>query len=156
MRFDYEYRTSDNVPHKGTISAGDRDAAFAALKARGVRPAKVVASPGLANHLFGRGKRWLVIAFLSLILLALLVAISRNVGFDALIEPVPIREDDAAVVRMLRELGQPTEETRRFLIERRHIEDTYRARILQRVENGELSETDAASLFRSMGLEPTK
>ena len=37
MRFVYEYRTSGNEPRQGEIRAADRDAAFAALKARGIR-----------------------------------------------------------------------------------------------------------------------
>lgn len=65
MKFVYEYRTSDNALHHGSVAAADRDAAFAALKARGVRPARLVEAPGFLNKLFGKGKRWIAIAVLS-------------------------------------------------------------------------------------------
>ena len=68
MRFDYEYRTSDNVRHVGVICASNRDAAFAALRKCGIRPGRMVESPGLFNKLFGKGKRWLAIAFLAMVL----------------------------------------------------------------------------------------
>ena len=65
MKFVYEYRTSDNELHHGSIAAADRDAAFASLKARGVRPARLVEAPGVLNKLLGKGKRWIAIAVLS-------------------------------------------------------------------------------------------
>ena len=65
MKFIYEYRTSDNVRHEGTVSAASRDAAFAALKAQGIRPGSVREAPGFFNKLFGKGKRWIAIAVLS-------------------------------------------------------------------------------------------
>lgn len=72
LKFHYEYRTSDNVRHKGVISAVDREAAFTALKAKGIKPGRVVEAPGLLNKLFGKGKRWFVIAVLAGGLLAVL------------------------------------------------------------------------------------
>ena len=50
MRFTYYYKTGDNVRHEGEIDAPGRDAAFAALRAQGIRPIKVVAE--------ARGRRW--------------------------------------------------------------------------------------------------
>lgn len=73
MKFLYEYRTSDNVRHKGSIEASNRDAAFALLKSRGIRPGSVVAAPGVWNLVFGRGKRWMAIAVLSVALAAVLL-----------------------------------------------------------------------------------
>ena len=67
MKFTYEYRTSDNVRHSGIIDASDREAAFAALKSRGIRPGCVAEAPGFFNKLFGKGKRWMVIAALSVV-----------------------------------------------------------------------------------------
>lgn len=64
MRFVYEYRTSDNALKRGTIAAPTRDAVYAALKERGIRPSKVEEAPGFFNKLFGKGKRWLVISVL--------------------------------------------------------------------------------------------
>ena len=52
MKFLYEYRTSDNVHHDGTINAPDREAAYAALKAQGIRPRCVaVAARDSDQHL---------------------------------------------------------------------------------------------------------
>lgn len=67
MKFLYEYRTKDNVRHEGVISAASRDAAFAALKAQGIRPGSVKEAPGLFNKLFGKGKRWIAIALLAIV-----------------------------------------------------------------------------------------
>ena len=64
MKFLYEYRTSDNVPHSGVIVAANREAAFAALKAKGIRPGCVKDAPGFFNKLFGKGKRWIAIVAL--------------------------------------------------------------------------------------------
>ena len=64
MKFLYEYRTSDNAKHSGTICAASRDAAYAAIKELGVRPSRVVEAPGFFNKLFGKGKRWLAIGVL--------------------------------------------------------------------------------------------
>lgn len=74
MKFIYEYRTSDNVRHEGTVSAASRDAAFAALKAQGIRPGSVREAPGFFNKLFGKGKRWIAIAVLSALCGVLCVA----------------------------------------------------------------------------------
>lgn len=41
MLFHYTYKTSDNARHSDTIEAADRDAAFTALRTRGIRPMKV-------------------------------------------------------------------------------------------------------------------
>lgn len=64
MKFVYEYRTSDNVPHKGTIAAPNKDAAYDTLKAQGIKPGKVWEAPGVFNKVFGKGKRWMAIAIL--------------------------------------------------------------------------------------------
>ena len=64
MRFLYEYRTSDNVRHGGSIFAADVEAAYALLKGQGIRPSRLVEAPGILNKLLGKGKRWLAIAVL--------------------------------------------------------------------------------------------
>lgn len=69
MKFVYEYRTSDNVSHRGVLDAATRDAAFAALKARGIRPSRVVEAAGFFNKLFGKGKRWIAIVVLAISLI---------------------------------------------------------------------------------------
>lgn len=74
MRFNYEYRTSDNAPHKGVIDASDRDSAYAALRAQGIKASRVDEAPGFWNKLLGKGKRWLAIAVLSIFSLAVILA----------------------------------------------------------------------------------
>ncbi len=73
MKFLYEYRTSDNQKHKGTLDAPDRESAFQVLKSRGIRPSVVKEAPGFFNQWFGKGKRWTLIIFLSLLSLSLSV-----------------------------------------------------------------------------------
>ena len=73
MKFNYEYRTSDNVRHTGVIAASDREAAFAALKAQGIRPGCLAEAPGFFNKLFGKGKRWLAIGVLGAALVGSIV-----------------------------------------------------------------------------------
>lgn len=70
MKFVYQYRTSQNELRDGVISAADRESAFAALKREGIRPAWLKEAPGFWNKLLGKGKRWIVIAILSVIVLA--------------------------------------------------------------------------------------
>ena len=64
MKFLYEYRTKDNVRHEDAIRAASREAAFDALRARGIKPGRLVEAPGFFNKLFGKGKRWIAIAVL--------------------------------------------------------------------------------------------
>jgi len=64
VKFRYEYRTKDNEIHRGEIAAVDRDAAFAALKAQGIKASRMEEAPGFFNKLFGKGKRWIGIAVL--------------------------------------------------------------------------------------------
>ncbi len=67
MKFLYEYRTSDNIRHEGVVDASDRNAAFVVLKARGIRPIRLWDAPGIANKLFGKGKRWIAIVALAVV-----------------------------------------------------------------------------------------
>lgn len=78
MKFIYEYRTSDNVRHEGTVCAASRDAAFAALKAQGIRPGSVREAPGFFNKLFGKGKRWIVIGVLGALCLVLCAVVYKQ------------------------------------------------------------------------------
>ena len=78
MKFLYEYRTSDNVHHDGTINAPNREAAYAALKAQGIRPGCVKEAPGFFNKLFGKGKRWIAISVLAILCLALCAVAFRT------------------------------------------------------------------------------
>lgn len=71
MKFLYEYRTSDNAKHSGVIKAADREAAYALLKGRGIKPSRFSEAPGFFNKLFGKGKRWMVIGVLCALCIAL-------------------------------------------------------------------------------------
>lgn len=77
MKFLYEYRTSDNVHHDGVINAPNREAAYATLKAQGIRPGCVMEAPGFLNKLFGKGKRWMVIGLLSAVCAVLCAILIR-------------------------------------------------------------------------------
>lgn len=79
MRFIFQYRTSDNASHEGVIDAASRDAAFAMLKERGIRPSRVVEAPGLFNKLLGKGKRWIAIVLLA-ILSSVAIIIAGRLG----------------------------------------------------------------------------
>ena len=75
MKFVYEYRTRDNVPHRGTIAASAKEAAYDTLKARGIKPGKLWEAPGFFNKLFGKGKRWIAIVFLLFALVSSVVVV---------------------------------------------------------------------------------
>lgn len=77
MKFVYEYRTPDNEKHTGEIKASDREAAYAQLKKQGIRPSRFSEAPGLFNKLFGKGKRWIAIGVLALLVVVLAVALDR-------------------------------------------------------------------------------
>ena len=94
MKFVYEYRTSDNVRHDGVIAAANREAAFAALKAKGIRPGVVAEAPGFFNKLFGKGKRWIAIV----VLCFSLVGVGVYVYIDAL-RMAPIEDRMESSVR---------------------------------------------------------
>ena len=64
MKFLYEYRSSANERKSGVIRASTRDAAYALLREKGIKPTRVTDAPGFFNKLFGRGKRWLAIGVL--------------------------------------------------------------------------------------------
>ena len=104
MRFVYEYRTSGNELRRGEISAPSRDAAFAALKARGTRPSSVREAPGFFNWLFGKGKRWMVIAALAVavaVLAWLAFSFREEIEVGASFENTTRRQviGDAAVIQ---------------------------------------------------------
>ena len=67
MKFIYQYRTPNNKQHKAFITAPTKEAAYAILKAQGIKPGRVDEAPGFFNKLFGKGKRWLAIAILAII-----------------------------------------------------------------------------------------
>ena len=46
MKFTYAYKTSDGVRHEDSIEASSREEVFSTLRAKGIRPIKVVAADG--------------------------------------------------------------------------------------------------------------
>lgn len=79
MKFVYQYRTSDNQQHCGVITAASKEAAYSALKAKGIKPGRVEEAPGFFNKLFGKGKRWIAIFVLALIsVAAILISVRLN------------------------------------------------------------------------------
>lgn len=78
MEFVYQYRTSDNTVHVGRIASSDRESAFRSLRACGIKPMRLDVAPGLFNSLFGRGKRWLAIAFLFILTSVLLAVLVKD------------------------------------------------------------------------------
>ena len=79
MKFVYEYKTSDNERREGQLSAASRDAAYAELKRRGIRPSKVVLAPGLLNRISSFGKRGLAIVVLAVLCATLAIVVGRGV-----------------------------------------------------------------------------
>jgi len=100
VKFVYEYRTSDNVRHDGVVSAADRDAAFAALRAQGIRPGRLAEAPGLWNRFLGKGKRWSAIVVLLVVVGGLVWALSARREADAVFEDMTRRQviGDLAVI----------------------------------------------------------
>lgn len=64
MKYTYAYKTSDGARHEAAMEAESRDAVFAALRAKGVRPIKVVAADGSKANGEVRGIRKRVVAVL--------------------------------------------------------------------------------------------
>ena len=91
MKFLYAYKSADNVRHEGAIRASSRDAAFAALKAGGIKPIRVDEAPGFFNKLFGKGKRWIAIAFLTIVAVA-----SLHYAHRTKVETAPSNFEDRA------------------------------------------------------------
>lgn len=100
MKFVYEYRTSDNVPHRGTIAASTKEAAYDTLKAQGIKPGKVWEAPGLFNKVFGKGKRWIAI------LVLLVIAISSTLTALRLSREAQELQQDVEDRTLFEERGQ--------------------------------------------------
>ena len=78
MKFIYTYRTSDNVLHEGIVKAATKEAAYALLRGKGVKPGQMKEAPGLLNMFLGKYKRWSAIILLSLATVALLTIVNRQ------------------------------------------------------------------------------
>ena len=105
MKFHYTYRTPDNKQHRASIKAATKEAAYALLKAQGIKPGRVDEAPGFFNKLFGKGKRWIAIGVLCALCAVLALALGRartlaapsvGAGFDSTVRRQPI--GDIAVI----------------------------------------------------------
>lgn len=102
MKFLYQYRTSDNAVHDGSISATSRDAVFETLKKAGVKPFGIMEAPGFFNKVIGKGKRWIAIVVLTLVALAaILVAFNGRDGVVASCDRHQIYGDPAIMGEIL-------------------------------------------------------
>ena len=82
MKYTYAYKTSDGVRHEAAMDAGSRDAVFAALREKGIRPIKVVAADGSkANgEVLGVRKRVTALVVLSVLCLVLSAVVAFVFG----------------------------------------------------------------------------
>ena len=107
MKFRYGYRTKDNEKVEGVISAASREDVYAQLRREGRKPYMVEPLPGFLNRLSGISKRWLAIAILAGICVALAIAVGRIVlnapqpsSLDATLDAPTRRQPigDAAII----------------------------------------------------------
>ena len=87
MKYTYAYKTSDGARHEASIEAESRDAAFAALRERGIRPIKVVAADGSKANGAPVGVRRRVVAVS--ILVAVVAAVGATAAFLRIVRPAP-------------------------------------------------------------------
>ena len=100
MKFNYEYRTSDNVRHVGIINAADKAEAYSVLKAQGIKPGRVEEAPGFFNKLFGKGKRWITISVLAIVcIVALCTLHSALRTVDTVGADLRAAREEVAIVR---------------------------------------------------------
>lgn len=152
MKFNYEYRTSDNKLHEGVVSAASRDDAFAVLKARGIRPGRVTEAPGVFNKLFGKGKRWIAIVALAVALAIAVISRLRQPPVQTV--PPSDYDVDPAMLKQFAEMGHKAEDIKDFLEARRRLNEEYRSRISAQVNAGTMSKSDANDLLVAIGLKP--
>ena len=87
MKYTYAYKTSDGTRHEASIEASGRDAAFATLRERGIRPIKVVAADGSKANGAPVGVRRRVVAVS--ILVAVVAAVGVTAAFLRIVRPTP-------------------------------------------------------------------
>lgn len=152
MKFNYEYRTSDNKLHGGVVRAASREDAFSTLKARGINPARVTEAPGFFNKLFGKGKRWIAIGLLAFALALALAALALRRGGT---EPVQDYDElDPSVIKRFEELGHDSDSIRELVETRKRLNDEFRARVAAQVKDGTMTKKDADDLLNAIGLKP--
>ena len=87
MKYTYAYKTPDGMRHEASIEAASRDAAFATLRERGIRPIKVVAADGSKANGAPVGVRRRVVAVS--ILAAVVTAVGVTAAFLRIARPTP-------------------------------------------------------------------
>ncbi len=80
MRYTYAYKDSSGKRHEDSIEAEARDAVFVALRAKGIRPIKVVAADGSKANGELRGVRKRVVAFFVLLAAIVAAIVAYTVG----------------------------------------------------------------------------
>ena len=95
MKFLYTYRTPDNKQHRSEITAPTKEAAYAALRAQGIKAGHIDEAPGFFNKLFGKGKRWIAIGVLGALCLVLCAVAMR---FRKEVESAPVEIANALLV----------------------------------------------------------
>jgi len=80
MKYTYAYKDSGGKRHEESMDAASRDAVFAALRSRGIRPIKVVAADGSKANGEVRGIRRRVAVAIVLIAAVVVGAVAYFVG----------------------------------------------------------------------------
>ena len=80
MKYTYAYKDSEGKRHEESMEAASRDAVFKALRARGIRPIKVVAADGSKANGEVRGIRRRVVVSIVLIAAAVVGVVAYFVG----------------------------------------------------------------------------
>ena len=93
MKFHYAYHTKDNKREDGVVCAASRDAAYAILRQRGIKPTHVDLMPGLFNRIQSLGKRGIAIVILVIVAAVLVVALGKGRSKVAELEARSLCED---------------------------------------------------------------
>ena len=88
MKYTYAYKDSDGKRHEESMEAASRDAVFEALRAKGIRPIKVVAADGSKANGAPVGVRRRVVAVS--ILVAVVAAVGATTAFLRIVRPTPV------------------------------------------------------------------
>lgn len=88
MKYTYAYKTPDGKRHEASIEAQSRDAAFAALRKKGIRPIKVIAEDGSKANGEIRGVRRRVVG-VAAVLAAIVAVIATSLYNRVSAPPLP-------------------------------------------------------------------
>ncbi|MBQ3344078.1 MAG: hypothetical protein IJG84_19420 [Kiritimatiellae bacterium] len=88
MNYTYAYKTSDGARHEGSMDASSREEVFTVLRARGIRPIKVVAADGSkanGEKEEARRKRALALRLATVAALAVLASLASLLSLKSLV-----------------------------------------------------------------------